>query len=78
MKNIYRALVPLGIRKTIKDYQEYQRYQQLRSQEGHIYQCFDTTKSIFVHIPKAGGFLSSKVCMVNRQVVLGIQHTDVF
>nr|WP_321226765.1 sulfotransferase family 2 domain-containing protein [uncultured Psychroserpens sp.] len=55
MKRIYRALVPVRFREKVKEYQEYQEYHKLRRQEGHVYQCFDTTKSIFVHIPKAGG-----------------------
>lgn len=55
MKRIYRALVPVRFREKVKEYQEYQGYQKLRRQEGHVYQCFDATKSVFVHIPKAGG-----------------------
>lgn len=55
MRNIYRAIVPVHFREKVKELQEYQGYQKLRRQEGHVYQRFDTTKSIFVHIPKAGG-----------------------
>lgn len=55
MKKLYRAIVPLFLREKVKEYQEYQGYQKLRQQNGHTYQCFDATKSIFVHIPKAGG-----------------------
>ncbi|WP_084203486.1 sulfotransferase family 2 domain-containing protein [Psychroserpens damuponensis] len=55
MKRIYRALVPVRFREKVKEYQEYQEYQKLRREEGHVYQCFDATKSVFVHIPKAGG-----------------------
>jgi hypothetical protein len=55
MIKLYRAIVPLRFREKVKEYQEYQGYQKLRRQSGHVYQCFDTTQSIFVHIPKAGG-----------------------
>lgn len=55
IKKIYRALVPLSFRDTIKKYQEYQGFEKLRNQEGHVYQRFEMTKSIFIHIPKAGG-----------------------
>ncbi|MCK8480550.1 sulfotransferase family 2 domain-containing protein [Psychroserpens algicola] len=55
MKKLYRALVPVRFREKVKTYQEYQGYQKLRQQEGHVYQQFDATQSIFVHIPKAGG-----------------------
>ncbi len=55
MKRIYRAIIPVHLREKVKEYQEYKAYQKLRRQDGHVYQCFDATKSIFVHIPKAGG-----------------------
>jgi len=55
MSKLYRAIVPLRFREKVREYEEYQEYRKLRHQEGHAYQCFDTTKSIFVHIPKAGG-----------------------
>ncbi|MDG5490135.1 sulfotransferase family protein [Psychroserpens sp. SPM9] len=55
IKKIYRTVVPLRFREKLKEYQEYRGYQNLRHQEGHVYQRFDVTQSIFVHIPKAGG-----------------------
>lgn len=55
MKRLYRGLVPEFVRRTIKDRETYREYENLRKTPKHTYYRFDETKSIFIHIPKAGG-----------------------
>jgi hypothetical protein len=60
IKKLYRTIVPESVRKSLRDKQAFNEYQKDRETEGHTYNCFDKTKSIFVHIPKAGGISTIK------------------
>lgn len=60
IKKAYRLFVPKKIRQKIKERETYQGYQKLRKTPGHVYNCFDETQSIFIHIPKAGGISTIK------------------
>lgn len=71
MRKIYRAIVPVRFRGKVKEVQEFRHYQKLRHQEGHTYQRFDATESIFVHIPKAGGISIIKSLYGNQAAGFG-------
>ncbi len=60
MKKLYRTLVPEIIRQKIKEREIYGEYGKLRKTPGHVYNRFDETRSIFIHIPKAGGISTIK------------------
>lgn len=60
MKRLYRTIVPQRLRQKMKERETYQEYQKSRQTVGHVYFCFDKTRSIFVHIPKAGGISTIK------------------
>lgn len=60
MNQLYRKLIPLNIRTKYSEYIEYKGYKELKNTSGHVYYCFEQTKSIFIHIPKAGGISTIK------------------
>lgn len=60
MKKLYRKVVPEVIRQKIKEREVYGEYEKLRKKPEHVYYRFDMTKSIFIHIPKAGGISTIK------------------
>jgi hypothetical protein len=55
LRKLYRKLVPIYFRQKIKDKQEINKHRLLIKEKGHIYSRFYNSKSIFIHIPKAGG-----------------------
>lgn len=60
LSKLYRKIIPLFLRKKIKDQQEINENRLLIKDNGHIYSHFYNSKSIFIHIPKAGGISTIK------------------
>ncbi|BDY13547.1 sulfotransferase family 2 domain-containing protein [Hydrogenimonas cancrithermarum] len=52
---VLRKLLPEEIKEKYHHWQEYKYHQNLRKTPGNTYKRFDETRSIFIHIPKAGG-----------------------
>lgn len=55
IKMMYRMIVPEKLRRKISEKRSFSEYQKERETPNHTYSRFDETKSIFIHIPKAGG-----------------------
>jgi len=55
LSSLYQTIIPQPIRKEIRDYLYYKSFQPTRKEPGNVLQKFDETKTLFFHIPKAGG-----------------------
>ncbi len=55
INKIYRSIVPKDIRKKIRYKIEIDKLRKKSFKEGETFNYFRKTKSIFIHIPKAGG-----------------------
>ena len=71
IKKILRSVTPEKIKNKYHEQQTYKHYQLLRKTPANTYRRFDETKSIFIHIPKAGGISIIKSLYGNRAGGIG-------
>jgi len=55
IKPILRKIVPEPLKELYHEKERRKHYESFRKTPGNTYRRFDETKSIFIHIPKAGG-----------------------
>ena len=60
LRDFIKFTLPKSVVSKIQRYNYYKSFQVLRKTDGNTYRRFDETKSIFIHIPKAGGISTIK------------------